>query len=237
MRHYTSFALVALLSSTSLSLAASAQEANALLDKGNWQAAAAMGVALGSSDGLSVAAKATTLGAGISDRSARQGMLEKAQEDANSAIKLNPNNADAYFELARADGRLAQLVGILESLPLARDIKAALGKAIDLNPKMDEAYVALGLWHAELAAKGSFVAFAYGADGGQIAPNFNKAIALAPNVIIHRVEYANALLKLDANKNKAAAVAQLQKAVTLTPVTYWDKLDLKTAQDKLAALQ
>ncbi|ULH16396.1 hypothetical protein MF271_07350 [Deinococcus sp. KNUC1210] len=234
MRKYV---LLALLSSASVSLAASVQEANTLLDKGNWQAAAAMGVDLGSAEGLAVAAKATTLGAGISADNAKRGLLEKAQGYANQAIKLNSNSAAAYFELARADGRLAQFVGILQSLPLATEVKNSLNKAISLDPKMDEAYVALGVWNAELVAKGSFIAFSYGAGGDQVAPNFEKAFAIAPTTIIHRVEYANALLKLDSNKNKAAAIAQLKKAVTFTPVTYWDKLDLKTAQDKLASLQ
>lgn len=228
---------LALLTSTSAALAASVQEASTLLDKGDWKAAASMGAALGSVEGLAVAAKATTLGAGISPDSQKRALYEKAQDYANQAIALNPASAVANFELARADGRLSQFVGVLQSLPLARDIKAALTKALQADPKMDEAYVALGLWNAELVSKGSFVAFAYGADGAQVVPNFEKAVAIAPNTIIHRVEYANALLKLDPTKNKAAAVAQLQKAVTLTPVTYWDKLDLKTAQDKLASLK
>ena len=228
---------LALLASASASLAASVQEANTLLDRGDWQAAAAMGTELNSAGGLTVAAKATTLGASISDKGMRQQMLEKAQGYAEQAIKLSPNNAAAYFELSRADGRLAQFVGILQSLGLAGDIKTALTKAIALDPKMDEAYVALGLWHAELVAKGSGVAFITGASRDAVIPNFEKAVTLAPTAIAHRIEYANALLDLDRSKNRAAAIAQLQKATTLTPVTYWDKLDLKTAQEKLAALQ
>ena len=77
-------------------------------------------------EGLAVAAKATTLGAGISPDTAKRGLLEKAQGYANQAIKLNSNSAAAYFELARADGRLAQFVGILQSLPLASEVKNSL---------------------------------------------------------------------------------------------------------------
>lgn len=235
--------LTALLASTSLSLAASAADANALLDKGEWQDAASMAVSLNSSDGYAVAAKATTLGASISpdqtdkDKAAKRNLLVKAQGYANQAIKLNPNNANAYFELSRADGRLAQFSGILQSLGLAGDIKTALDKAIVLDPKMDEAYVALGLWNAELIAKGFLATRATGADRNQVIPNFEKAIALNPTLIAHRIEYANALLDLNKNGNRAAAALQLQKAVTLTPVTYWDRLDLATAQKKLDALK
>ncbi|MGY2896806.1 hypothetical protein [Deinococcus sp. UYEF24] len=229
--------LTALLAATSISLADSLKEANALLDKGDWQSASSMAVGLGSSDGYAVAAKANTLGASVSADAARKGLLEKAQGYANQAIKLNDANATGYFELARADGRLAQFTGILQSLGLAKDIKAALGKATDLDPRYDEAYVALGLWNAELAAKGFMVAAATGANAGQVIPNFEKAIAIAPSVIAHRLEYANALLDLNKNTNKAAAVAQLQKAVALTPQTYWDRQDQAAAQKKLNDLQ
>ena len=222
--------LTALLASTSLSLAASVADANALFDKGEWQAATVMALSFNSSEGYVVAAKSTTLGASISPEGARKDLLVKAQGYANKAIKLNANNASAYFELSRADGRLAQFVGIIQSLGLAGDIKVALDKAIVLDPKMDEAYVALGLWNAELIAKGFIATRATGADRDQVVPNFEKAIALNPTLIAHRIEYANALLDLNRNGNKALAVAQLQKALTLTPATYWDKLDLVTAQ-------
>ena len=229
--------LTALLSMTTVSIAASVQEASAILDRGDWQAAASMAADLNSSDGFTVAARATALGATVSAEGARQGLLEKAQSYANQAIRLNPNNAAAHFELSRADGRLAQFAGILQSLNLAADIKRALAKATELDPKMDEAYVALGLWNAELISKGFIVAQATGADRDQVVPNFQKAIALAPGNIGHRVEYANALLLLNRNANRPIAVAQLQRAISLTPVTYWDKQDQATARKNLDALK
>ena len=228
--------LTALLATTT-ALAATAQDASNTLDRGNWQDAASLGASLDSADGYTIAAKATTLGASISPDSAKAALLKKAQSYANQAIKLNPNSASAYFELARADGRLAQYTGILESLGLAGEIKKALVKAIDLDPKFDEAYVALGLWNAELTAKGGGASFITGARGDQVIPNFEKAIAIAPTTIAHRLEYANSLLLLNRNSNRSAAIAQLQKAVSLAPVTYWDKQDLAAAQKKLDALR
>ena len=165
----------------------------------------------------------------------RRGLLEKAQGYANQAIKFNPGNAAAHFELSRADGRLAQFMGILQSLNLAADIRWALAKATEFDPSMDEAYVALGLWNAELISKGFIVTQATGADRDQVVPNFQKAIALAPNTIGHRVEYANALL--NRNANRPIAVAQLQKAMSLTPVTFWGRQDQATARKTLDALK
>ena len=113
---------------TTVSLAASAQEASTLLDKGDWQAAASMAADLISPDGFTVAARATALGPASAPRGPDAGLLEKAQGYANQAIKLNPGNAAAYFELSRADGRLAQFVGILQSLNLAADMQAGAGE-------------------------------------------------------------------------------------------------------------
>ena len=101
---------------------------------------------------------------------------------------------------------------------------------------MDEAYVELGLWNAELILKGFIVTQATGADRDQVMPNLQKTIALAPNTIGHRVEYANTLL-LNRNANRPIAVAQLPKALSLTPVTYWNKQDQATARKNLDALK
>jgi tetratricopeptide (TPR) repeat protein len=228
--------MTALLATTTVSYAASLQEANALLNRGYWQNAGTMAAGLGTSEGYAVAAKATTLGASISPAGVKRSMLEKAQGYANQAIKLDANNANAYFELSRADGRLAQFTGILQSLGLAGEVKRSLNKAIELNPKLDGAYVGLGLWNAELISKGFIATRAAGANRDDVIPNLEKAIALAPTAIAHRIEYSNALLDLDRNGNKAAAIAQLQKAVSFAPVTYWDKVDLLTAKKKLSDL-
>ena len=126
-------------------------------------------------------------------------------------------------------------MGILQSLNLAADIRWALAKATEFDPSMDEAYVALGLWNAELISKGFIVTQATGADRDQVVPNFQKTIALAPNTIGHRVEYANALL--NRNANRPIAVAQLQKAMSLTPVTFWGRQDQATARKTLDALK
>ncbi|MFC6590646.1 tetratricopeptide repeat protein [Deinococcus lacus] len=235
----TYFTRIAALSAAVLLSAAGAQSlqsAQSLFDQGKWQEAAKAAAALNTSAGYALAAEATTMGAGISPAGSRKALYQQAQSYANKAIKLNANNAEAYFELARAQGRLAQTAGILESLGLAGDMKKNLQKAISLNPKLAGAYVALGLWNAELVAKGGAATLATGADAKQVAPNFQKAIQLEPNRIIHRLEYANALMLLS-SKNKAAATEQLRKAVSLTPKTYWDRLDLQNAQKRLNSLK
>ena len=171
--------------------AQSLSAAQAKLDAGDWRGASQAAAALNTSAGYALAAEATTLGASLGGDT--KALYGRAQDYAKKAVSLNPNNAEAYFELARAQGRLAQSAGILQSLSLASSMKNNLQKAIALNPKLAGAYVALGLWHAELWAKGGAARATTGAKADQVQPNFNKAVNLEPNRIIHRLEYGRAL--------------------------------------------
>ena len=209
--------------------AQSLSAAEAKFNAGDWQGAAKAAAALNTSDGYALAAQATTLGA-----AGNKALYQQAQAYANKAIKLNPNNAVAYFELARAQGRLAQSAGILQSLSLAGNMKSNLQKAISLKPNLASAYVALGLWNAELSAKGVAAKAATGAKPSEVVVNFNKAVKLEPNRIIHRLEFGRALNLIG---DKAGAVRQLEKAVSLPATTYWDKQDKAAAQKLLNQLK
>ena len=217
--------------------AQSVQAAQALYDQGKWQEAAASAAALNTSAGLALAAEATTGGASLVPDAQKKALFTRAQEFAKGAIAKDRNSADAYFELARAQGRLAQFVGVFQSLGLAKEMKANLDRAIALDAKMAGAYVALGLWNANLdtgGIKGAIAVQATGASKAQVNPNFEKAIALEPNVAVHRIEYANALL-VQGKKDEAAA--QLDRAVTLPADTFWQKRDLEQAKVNLAKLR
>jgi hypothetical protein len=167
----------------------------------------------------------------------RQGALyERAEALARKAVAQSPNNAKGHFEIARALGRLSQLRGVAQAIfqGLAAQIKEELEKAIVLNPKYGQAMVALGLWHAEVSAKGA--GWLYGADNAKVIPLFEQAIRLEPEVAIHRIEYAKSLLLIDSNKNKEAARKQLEIAVTFKPSDAAERLDVaraKTDLDKL----
>lgn len=228
---------IALTLSLALIATASAQSIQAaqnMLDAGKWQDAAAAAADLNTSDGLALAAEATTAGAGLVADGQKKALFEKAQGYAKQAIAKDKNNADAYFELARAQGRLAQFSGILQSLGLAGEMKKNLDMAVKLDPKMAGAYVALGLWNANLVSKGFIATRATGADKNQIIPNFEKAIALEPATAVHRIEYANALLL---QGKKAEAIAQLEKAISFNATTFWEKRDEETAKATLAKLK
>lgn len=216
--------------------AQSQQAAQALYDDGKWQEAANAGAALNTSEGYRLAALATTVGASTVPDSQKKALFEKAQDYAEKAIAKNGNSADAYFELARAQGRLAQFVGIVQSAGIATEMKKNLDQAIKLNPKMAGPYVALGLWHANLVAKLGFAAGLKGANKNQVVPNFKKALELEPTTAIHRIEYVNALQALGVN-DKKFMVAQLQAAASFPAGNYWEKQDQATAKAMLEKLK
>lgn len=209
--------------------AQSLQTAQDLYNQGKWQEAANAAAALKTSAGYALAAEATTNGAGLVADAQKKALFAKAQDYANQAIAADKNNADAYFELARAQGRLAQFSGILQSLGMAKDMKKNLDTAIKLNPNMASAYVALGLWNANLAAKGFAATAATGANKSQVVPNFEKAVKLDPNTPAHRLEYGNALLAIG---DKAGAKAQFQKAASMSADNFWEKRDVAAAAAK-----
>lgn len=220
-----------------LAATASAQSlsaATSLFEQGKWQEAANAAAALNSSEGFALAAEATTAGSALVPDNQKKALFEKAQGYAKQAIAKDKNNAEAYFEMARAQGRLAQFSGILQSLGLAGEMKKNLDTAIKLDPKLPGAYVALGLWNANLVSKGFIAVQASGANKNQIIPNFEKAISLEPEVAVHRIEFANALIL---QNRKAEAATQLQKAVSIPAETFWEKRDLEAAKATLAKLK
>jgi len=161
----------------------------------------------------------------------RSEWFARAEAAAKRAIQADPKNPEAYFELARALGRLAQYRGILQSLSLAAGVRDHLKKALALKPDYASALVALALWHLELSQKG--VGWLYGADGGKVIPLFERAIELEPDRIVHRYEYARALYRLG---KKPKALEQLEVALALPPRDARDAYVLAEAQELLEKL-
>lgn len=204
-----------------------------LIDEGNFQEAYEAGLRLGNAEGLVLAAKAASYFAGYQAKdNEKADWYGRAEAAARRAIQADGNNAEAYFELARALGRLSQYRGILESLGLANSIKENLDKALRLNPRHAGAKVALALWHHSLISKN--VGWLYGANGNQIMPLFNEAIQLEPQAIIHKVELAGVLA---AQGKKEEARKQYEAALAIAPKTAADRFDLQRARRELAALR
>ncbi|AEB10852.1 tetratricopeptide repeat protein [Marinithermus hydrothermalis] len=206
----------------------------ALIAEGRFQEAYAQALEANTAKSLALAAQAASFQAiYLAENDAEREMwFSRAEQAARRAIELDPNYAEGYFELGRALGRLAQYRGILQSLFLASEVRNVLNKTLELDPQHAGARTALALWNLELAQRG--VGFLYGARMDRVIPLFEEAIALEPEVIIHRVEYAEALSRMNRTEQ---ARAQLEAALSLPAQSARDRFDQERARRMLAELE
>lgn len=172
-------------------------------------------------------AKATTELAGtLDDPKEAEVLYKQAVEFAKEAIVLDPNEAEAHFELGRAVGRLAQFKGVLESLNLSSDIKNSFEKTLELNPNHAGALHGLAMWNLE-------VPWIAGGRSSDMKTFFERAIAVEPDIPTHYVEYAAALIRLN---EPEAAIALLEQVLSFTPENIGQEKDLEKGQALLDSL-
>ena len=171
---------------------------------------------------IDLARTETYLASAFEGREAAE-MYEAAADHARRAIALAPDEPEAHFELARALGRLAQYKGIFESLNLAPEVRDALERAIQLDPEHAGAYHALALWHHN-------VPWIAGGRGGEVEPLFQRAIELEPDVISHRVAYAEVLL---ARGERERAREQLEIALDIEVLDVRAEFEHERAEELL----
>jgi uncharacterized protein (TIGR02996 family) len=161
------------------------------------------------------------------ETAAKERWFGVAAERAERAARLAPDDPDAHFEIARALGRLAQYRGVLASLHLAGRVAEALERAIDLDPDHAGAWHARALFHHQ-------VPWIAGGRSGQVIRSFERAIAIEPDEITHRLAFARVLV---ARGDEARALEHLRVAVALRVSTYLDRQDLRAARELLAELE
>ncbi len=202
---------------------------------GKFAAAIARGSQLGAL-GASVANKAAavhTLYArtfGARERT----MLEEGIARGEAAVGVLPEYANAHYFLALVLGRYSQRISIVRALTqgLAGRVRAHLERTLELEPKHAEAYLAFGLYHAEIVAQlGALAArLTYGASPDAALECFEHARKLAPTSPIVHVEHANGLLLLDAARYREQARALYEKAAGLEPRDAMERLDVQRAR-------
>jgi len=161
-------------------------------------------------------------------------LLEDAVARGEQAVQLLPEYANAHYFLALALGRYSQRISIVRALTqgLAGRVRAHLERTLELEPKHAEAYVAFGLYHAEIVGRlGALAAgLTYGASREAALDSFKRALKLAPASPIGHMEYANGLLLLDATRHREQARTLYQQAARLVPRDAMERLDVQCAK-------
>jgi tetratricopeptide (TPR) repeat protein len=173
--------------------------------------------------------------------SAKINLLKRALNCAQQAVNADPSNATAHASLAVCYAKNCAFADIKGELVYSRLFKLEAEKTIALDPKQDIAYYLLGRWNYGIANVGlvsrTFVKVVYGglpkASNEDAITNFQKAIELAPERIIH---HAGLAMAYEAIGDKKSEITELKKCRTLKPTDAEDKDAQREAEKKLTSL-
>lgn len=91
------------------------------------------------------------LGVSQSNKSTMLAYYNAGKRSAEQAIKVQPNDAEGYYVLSVAMGRIALNGPNKEKIAAVKAIKTNAERAIRLNPNHGRAWHVLGKWHYEIS--------------------------------------------------------------------------------------
>lgn len=182
------------------------------------------------------------VGESLEDKTERKSFFMRARDASQTAISLNPENGKAFLFYSIALGRLALDAGPRERIRLAKDIKQAVDRAVELDPESDIAWHVLGRWHHKIATlswiERRFANIFLGGVPSEASVDealacFLKATTLRPAIIAHQLELGNVYLELE---RREEAIAAYQKVLSLPPKDPEDPKYKRQASEHLKKL-
>jgi tetratricopeptide (TPR) repeat protein len=161
---------------------------------------------------------------------------------AQRAAALAPNDSEAQLSPAISYGKMVPLQGMKEQIESARRIKAAVDKAIKLDPHNDLAWDVLGRWNKVLAdvngLKRAIGSLLYGelptGSNAEAASCFQKAIEINPNRLMHYIELGQTYAQMG---KTADARRLITKGLAMPDVEKDDPEMKRRGRETLAKLQ
>ncbi|RFT17038.1 MAG: hypothetical protein OP8BY_0980 [Candidatus Saccharicenans subterraneus] len=168
-------------------------------------------------------------------------MYVKAERYARQAISVNPNDTWGHFFLSAALGKKVLMLGKKEQIDASKQVRAAVDKAIELDPNNDLAYHALGRWHRRMAeiggAKRALGSLIYGSiPKGSMEESekwLKKAVELKPDYINHHLELGRTYVAM---KKYDLARQEFNRCLELPEASAKDKQLKEEAKEELANL-
>src|SRR6185295_5826111 len=149
----------------------------------------------------------------------RDSLYALAERLARRAVAADSMGANGHFALALAVGRASLTMGKKERIRRARIIRDEALKTIALDPRHDGAYHILGRWNAEIMrlsglsrffAKSLLGAGIFGKASWEGAvSNMERAVALDPGRLYHRLELAEIYVDRKRYDDARAELTQL----------------------------
>ena len=155
------------------------------------------------------------------DKAGAQHDAETGMKDADQAVGLNPKSGEYYRLLGTLYGQVIPNNPIIGALAYGRRAKDALDKAIELDPRSPEAWIAHGVGYYYLPPN-------FGGGPENAIKDYKQAIALDPRSAEAYLWMGIAFKRQHQN---AQARAALTKSLQLDPDRVWAKEQL----DKIPA--
>lgn len=224
------------------SAAGTIDEARAAYAEGRFAEAAEIGQALGSSEGYALAADALAVyGYYVAEGDdERRAAFERGVDYGTRAIELDAGNPQAHLQWAHALGRYSETVDSMQAFRegMATKMRDGVEESLALDPKLADAHLMLGGWHAQAVRNGGAMArVMFGASNKRAMAHYDQALRLAPeskNVLYH---YAAGLLIIDPEENRSEARAYLTRAVEAPSADAYERILHERALEQLASLQ
>lgn len=156
---------------------------------------------------------------------------------ANKGAALAPNNAEAQLSPAISYGKMIPFMSSGNQVDASPRIKAACERAIQLDPRNDNAWHILGRWNRVLADVNGIKRILAGAIYGKVPVGTNeiaekcllRAIAINPNRCIHYIELGHIYVQMG---RKDEARKMIEKGLSM-PDKEKDDPEMKTVGREL----
>jgi tetratricopeptide (TPR) repeat protein len=152
--------------------------------------------------------------------------FEQAERYARRAVELNPRGAEGHLYVAIAVGRLALYHGGRTKIRLGEEVRDEARRAVELDPTNDLALHVLAQWHREvaslsgllkMAAKVMYGGVPAGASMEMAVEYFERAIAIRPEHIHHRLELGVTLMSMGRYEEAAGELELVLELPTRDP--------------------
>ncbi|MEM0998262.1 MAG: tetratricopeptide repeat protein [Bacteroidota bacterium] len=163
------------------------------------------------------------LGHRLSEKDKKSVYFRKAKDLAARAKKANPTDAEGYFVMSVAMGRIALIAGSKERVAASADIKENAETAIRYKGDHAGAWHILGRWNVKVAnlsfaeraaANVLFGGLPEGASNENAINCYQNALKYNPGYVLYMYDLAGAYVY---NKQKDKARAMLKKVIAAPP--------------------
>ena len=174
----------------------------------------------------------------VKNRSEKLRYANLCLEYAKKAVHEAPDNSDAHVCLSIAYGKMTDFVDSKTKMEYSKVVESEAEKAVELNPRSDLALLILARWNFDMATLNPILKAFAQALYGQLPPAskekaieyFQRAIAAAPQRIMHHAAYAEALESMGRTQE---AKTEWLKVKQLKPTDAEDRQYMAEAEAKL----